>query len=77
MNLYDQDEDSHGETTDLATGEKIDNSTFQATDEHEISVRESFPHDGDGDDASIDKETVNDDAAKWLQENDPELKEAA
>lgn len=63
-NLFDQDEDRSGEKIDLATGKKIDNSTDHGLDNlsvhHDVPVRE--------------QEDEDDAAARWLRENDPDLK---
>ncbi len=71
-NLYDQNEDNHGEKIDLGTGKPFDNSTFLATDEPELTVikEEELPK-------SHEDEMGDDPAAKWLQENDPEWKKTA
>ena len=61
--LYDEDQDRAGERTDLATGKPIDNSTFTATEDL-IEVAES--------ELNETKEEMDDEADKWLKENDPD-----
>lgn len=61
--LYDQDEDGSGEKVDLVTGKPIDNSTQTGLEDLRV-VNDT--HDKD--------EHRNDAAAKWLRENDPDLK---
>lgn len=63
-NLYDENEDRAGERYDLATGKPIDNSG-------EIGL-EKLPT-ADEIDGAIDPETDDDEAARWLRENDPNL----
>lgn len=67
-NLYDQDEDAGGERVDLATGKPYDNSTATAEQIDNLSEREGFEEE-EGDDAT------DDEAARWLAENDPDLRE--
>ena len=61
-NLHDEDADQSGETVDLATGKKYDNSTetglegLNKVDESEL----------------VTDEIVEDAAEKWLKENDPD-----
>ncbi|MCA9361539.1 hypothetical protein KC845_03200 [Candidatus Kaiserbacteria bacterium] len=70
-NLHDQDEDISGELRDLATGERIDNST-----DHGFQV-ELVTDIVDGDYLAEKEEDAGrvgmgpDDADRWLQENDP------
>lgn len=65
-NLFDQDEDGAGESRNLATGTRIDNST--STELTELALHGSTILD------PLDETTeplVLDDAERWLRENDP------
>ncbi len=64
-NLFDLDEDVFGNKVNEATGEKIDNSTYTATEGPTMSVVES-PEAIDPKMVGIDPE---DPAEKWLREN--------
>ena len=63
--LYDQNEDAAGETTDLATGRPIlnDLDSVQAVKDHLRAVEHGTQ------DALPDLEVEDDAAAKWLREN--------
>ena len=67
-NLYDQDEDGAGETHDMRTGKKFDNSTYTGA-EH-LTEREGGDEASEDVLGSIGDGTADDDAARWLAEND-------
>jgi len=66
-NLFDLDEDIHGEKVNLATGEKIDNSTYTETEG--VAMREVEADVALGEKPEMVGIDPNDDAAKWLAEN--------
>lgn len=66
--LYDQDEDMSGEKVDLATGERIDNSS-QDPGAPELSVFKRKITEEGGQDALPPLPPEDDEAARWLREH--------
>jgi hypothetical protein len=62
--LFDQNEDAAGESVNLATGRPIDNSTHTGMEDLRVVDSNHITSDESEDDA----------AARWLRENDPNLK---